>query len=88
LASNKPTPPKPAQPLPAVPALLNLFDTYQVVGLSDLHGCAELLAFMEQLIQTPDFARKVNDLTWEPGNVRFQALRVLEWVKCEGGSEL
>ncbi len=74
LASKKPTPPKPAQPLPVVPALLNLFDTYQVVGLSDLHGCAELLALLEQLIQTPDFARKMNDLTWEPGNVRFQNL--------------
>jgi len=73
-ASNKPTVLKPAQPLPAVPAILNLFDTYQVVGLSDLHGCAELLALMEQLILTPDFARKVNDLTWEPGNVRFQNL--------------
>jgi hypothetical protein len=67
-------PPKSVQPLPAVPALLHLFDTYQVVGLSDLHGCAELLALLEQLVQTADFSRKVNDLTWEPGNGRFQNL--------------
>jgi hypothetical protein len=67
-------PPKPAQPQPAIAALLGLFDTYQVIGLSDLHGCSELLAFMEQLVQTPEFAKKVNDLTWEPGNVRFQDL--------------
>ena len=73
-SSSKPAPPQSAQPLAAVPAILDLFDTYQVVGLSDLHGCAELLALMEQLVQTPDFSRKVNDLTWEPGNVRFQSL--------------
>jgi hypothetical protein len=54
--------------------LLKLFDSYQVVGLSDLHGCAELLAFVEQLVQTPQFAAKVNAITWEPGNAGFQNL--------------
>ncbi len=73
-ASKQPVPLKPAQPRPAIPAILNLFHTYQVVGLSDLHGCAELLALIEQLIQSPGFAATVNDLTWEPGNVRFQNL--------------
>src|SRR5262245_1781864 len=63
---KKPGSSKPAEPLPALPGLLSLFDSYQVVALSDLHGCAELLAFLEQLLQTPDFARKVNDMTWEP----------------------
>ena len=82
-SSNKPAPPQSAQPLAAVPAILDLFDTYQVVGLSDLHGCAELLALMEQLVRTPDFSRKVNDLTWEPGNVRFQSL-ILESTKALG----
>jgi hypothetical protein len=60
------------KPEPALTALPKLFDKYQVVGLSDLHGCAELLAFVEQLVQAPEFAAKVTDLTWEPGNVRFQ----------------
>jgi hypothetical protein len=60
------------QPEPAVSAVINLFDSYRVVGLSDLHGCAELLAFVDQLVRVPEFRSKVNDITWEPGNVRFQ----------------
>ena len=28
--------------------------------------------FIEQLMHAPEFAGKVNDLTWEPGNARFQ----------------
>lgn len=71
LAGSSPNAP---QPEPALPGLLKLFDKYQVVGLSDLHGCAELLAFVEQLVQAPEFAAKVNDVTWEPGNARFQGL--------------
>jgi hypothetical protein len=70
-AGNVPNSPRPE---PALPALLNLFDEHQVVGLSDLHGCAELLAFVEELVQAPEFAAKVNDITWEPGNARFQGL--------------
>jgi hypothetical protein len=66
--------PNSPKPEPALPAVLRLFDTCQVVGLSDLHGCAELLSFVEQLVQAPDFAAKVNDITWEPGNARFQSL--------------
>jgi hypothetical protein len=54
--------------------VLKLFDSYQVVGLSDLHGCAELLAFVNQLVRAPEFRAKVNDITWEPGNVRFQGV--------------
>jgi hypothetical protein len=54
--------------------LLRLLDKYQVVGLSDLHGCTELLAFVERLVQAPEFAATVNDITWEPGNARFQGL--------------
>jgi hypothetical protein len=61
------------RPKAALPAVLKLFDKYQVVGLSDLHGCAELLAFVEQLVRAPDFAH-VHDITWEPGNARFQSL--------------
>ena len=62
------------KPEVALPAVLKLFDQYQVVGLSDLHGCVELLAFVQQLIRMPEFGAKVNDFTWEPGNARFQGL--------------
>ena len=62
------------KPEPALPTFLKLFDEYQVVGLSDLHGCAELIAFVEQLVQSPEFGFKVNDFTWEPGNARFQSV--------------
>jgi hypothetical protein len=62
------------KPEPALPAVLKLFDSYQVVGLSDLHGCAELLAFVNQLVRAPEFRAKVNDITWEPGNVLFQGV--------------
>jgi hypothetical protein len=63
-----------ARPEPAAPALLKLFEEYRVVGLSDLHGCAELLAFLEQLVKSPEFGQTVDDITWEPGNVRYQNL--------------
>lgn len=66
--------PNSPKPEPALPGVLKFFDTYQLVGLSDLHGCAELLAFVEQLVQAPAFAAKVNDFTWEPGNARFQGV--------------
>jgi hypothetical protein len=56
----------------AVSAVIDLFDSYRVVALSDLHGCAELLAFVDQLLRGPEFRSKVNDITWEPGNVWFQ----------------
>jgi hypothetical protein len=61
------------KPEAAIPAVLQLFDKYQIVGLSDLHGCAELLALVDRLIRAPEFCAKVDDITWEPGNARFQS---------------
>ena len=36
--------------------------------------------FIEQLMHAPEFAGKVNDLIWDPGNARFQ--NVLEREMC------
>src|SRR5437868_1756462 len=62
------------KPEAAVEAIIRLFDDHTVVGLSDLHGCAELMGFVGQLVRDSAFLDAVNDITWEPGNVRYQRL--------------
>ena len=59
---------------PAIPAILALFDTYRVVGLSELHANQEEWDFIDDLVRNSTFATKVNDITFEGGNVRYQNL--------------
>jgi hypothetical protein len=70
-AEGVPTDPVPQE---AVGAVLKLFETKQVVALSDLHGCSQELTFLERMVTTPRFLATVNVLTWELGNSRFQSL--------------
>jgi hypothetical protein len=62
------------EPQEAVGAILKLFETKQIVALADLHGCAQELAFLEQLVTAPEFLSTVNVLTWELGNSRYQSV--------------
>jgi len=61
--------------LQAIPAILDLFKTYQVVGLGEgPHGNLEGLAFRIKLIRDPRFPTVVNDILVESGTARYQAV--------------
>lgn len=62
-----------AVPLQAIPAILDLFKTYQVVGLGEgPHGNVEGHAFRLKLIRDPRFPTIVNDILVESGTARYQ----------------
>jgi hypothetical protein len=62
-----------AVPLQAIQALLDLFKTYQVVGLGEgPHGNLEGHAFRLKLIRDPRFPAIVNDILVESGTARYQ----------------
>jgi hypothetical protein len=61
-------------PLPAVPAILALFDKYEVVGLPQGHGMQDLDDFIFSLIRNPAFSEKVNDIEFECGNALYQPI--------------
>jgi hypothetical protein len=62
-----------AVPLQAIPAILDLFKTYQVVGLGEgPHGNLEGHAFRLKLIRDPRFPTIVNDILVECGTARYQ----------------
>jgi len=67
--------PPDATPVDAVPAILDLFKTYQVVGLGEgPHGNLEGAAFRLELIRDPLFPSVVNDILIEMGTARYQAV--------------
>jgi hypothetical protein len=62
-----------AVPLQAIPAILDLFKNYQVVGLGEgPHGNLEGHAFRLKLIRDPRFPTIVNDILVESGTARYQ----------------
>jgi hypothetical protein len=62
-----------AVPLPAIPAILDLFKSYQVVGLGEgPHGNLEGHAFRLKLVRDPRFPTIVNDILVESGTARYQ----------------
>ena len=62
-----------AVPLQAIPAILDLFKTYQVVGLGEgPHGNLEGAAFRLKLLRDPRFPTVVNDILIEMGTARYQ----------------
>jgi hypothetical protein len=65
--------PADAQPKDAIPAILDLFKAYQVVGLGEgPHGNIEGHAFRLKLIRDPRFPTAVNDILVESGTARYQ----------------
>jgi hypothetical protein len=66
------TPPE-AVPKDAIPAILALFNTYQVVGLGEgPHGNLEGHAFRLRLLRDPRFPEVINDILVESGTGRYQ----------------
>jgi len=56
----------------AIPAILDLFKTYQVVGLGEgPHGNLEGAAFRLKLLRDPRFPTVVNDILVESGTARY-----------------
>lgn len=60
------------QPEPAVTATLELFDTYPVVGIGEMHNLQELGDFYTDLVSQPAFAEDVGNVVFEFGNAFFQ----------------
>lgn len=62
-----------ATPVDAIPAILDLFKTYQVVGLGEgPHGNLEGAAFRLKLIRDPRLPGIVDDILIETGTARYQ----------------
>lgn len=73
-ATTTPQPPKQsaAMPEPAIPAILALFDRYEVVAMPVAHGKKDLDDFILALIRDSHFPDKVNDIVIECGNSLYQ----------------
>jgi len=57
----------------AITALARQFDAHPVVMLGELHRSREIHAFLQQMLRTPAFACRADDVVVEFGNARFQA---------------
>jgi hypothetical protein len=73
-ATTRPQPPKQSAttPEPAIPAILALFDRYEVVAMPEAHGNKDLDDFILALIRDSHFPDKVNDIVIECGNSLYQ----------------
>ena len=61
-------------PEPALPAILKIFDTFEVVGMPAAHGQKDVDDFILSLIRDPRFSGSVNDIVVECGNVRYEPI--------------
>ena len=61
-----------SQPEAAMPAVLRLFETYQVVAMHSAHGMKDLDDFILALIRNPELPNAVNDIVVECGNSLYQ----------------
>ena len=66
------TTPKSLSPMPAAEYIIQAFDRYPLVALSEMHGNTDTKDFLAHLIRQPGFAGKVNDIVIEFGNARYQ----------------
>lgn len=62
------------KPQPAVSAILNLFDRYRIVMLGEAHQCIEEHNLFKALVESPDFAGRVNDVVVESANSLYQPI--------------
>ena len=61
-------------PEPAIPAILALFDKYEVVAMPQDHGMQDLDDLIFSLIRNPAFSQKVSDIVFESGNSLYQPI--------------
>jgi hypothetical protein len=61
--------PKPQDPIQGI---VELFDTYRIVMLGEIHECRQEHELLRKLIAAPGFSERVNDIVMEFGNARYQ----------------
>ena len=66
--------PPPAVPLDPVSAILDAFQSHNVVALGEPHMIEQGHALRVALVRDPRFARTVNDIVWECGSARYQGV--------------
>jgi len=62
------------QPNPqnATTAVVRAFDTHNIVMFGEAHACKEEYAWLRDLVATPAFANRVDDIVMETGNSLYQ----------------
>ena len=53
-------------------AVVNAFETHDIVMLGEIHGNKQLYAWLRSLVATPEFADRVDDIVMEFGNSLYQ----------------
>ena len=64
----------PAVPLEPVPAILDAFQSHDIVALGEPHMIEQGHALRVALVKDPRFPRLVNDIVWECGSARDQGV--------------
>ena len=64
--------PRPATPLEPIAAIIDAFQTHDIVGISDPHGNVQMQAWLLSLVRAPRFADAVNDIVIETASARYQ----------------
>jgi hypothetical protein len=64
-----------AMPEEPIAAIVNAFETHQLVALGDPHGNEQVQKFLTSLIRDPRFSAAVNDIVVEFGNARIRTWR-------------
>ncbi len=63
---------KTAQPKPAVAEIIRQFEQYPIVMLGEIHGSIQFDQLLRELVTTPAFTERVNDIVVEAGNALHQ----------------
>lgn len=61
-----------AKPEPAIPAMVDLFRSHDIVMFGETHGNKQEYEWLCNLVKTPAFADRVNDIVVEFGNSLYQ----------------
>jgi hypothetical protein len=74
VASGQASQPAAARAQEPIAAIIEAFQTYDLVAISDAHGNEQMQVFLRTLVRDPRFADAVNDIVVEAGNARYQDL--------------
>ncbi len=61
-------------PQDPVKGIVDLFGTYRIVMLGEIHECRQEYDLLNKLVANPGFSERVNDIVVEFGNARYQPL--------------
>ncbi len=62
------------KPLNATAAVLRAFDSHDIVMFGEAHGCKQEYEWLDELVGTPEFADRMDDIVVEFGNSLYQEL--------------